>query len=200
MAFGSTSRVRPGNVGSMIQRAIGMALAAALLPIAAPAAAQEPDNAVSCIYAGFSPEDREIALLLIAREISQGGKFSPSSRNVASVDALIDDGSAQCSARFHWSKARSDAARDYALTAFLGEAIDQSLQASARTIAPLEEYYRTNPGALSLRADGVKQLAEYLGAHGWEKAERQELVLAALYVDTLALKDQARTKFSAVRR
>ena len=126
-----------GQCRIMNRRAIGMALAATLIPLAAPAAAQEPDNAVSCIYSAFSPEDREIALLLIAREISQGGKFSPSSRNVVSVEALIDDGSAQCGARFHWPKGRSEAARDFTMTALLGEAIDQSLQASGRTVAPL---------------------------------------------------------------
>lgn len=184
----------------MIRRTIRMALAGVLLPIAAPALAEGPVNAVSCIYAGFSTEDREIALLLIAREISQGGDFSSSSRNVASVEALIDDGSAQCSARFHWPKGRSEAARDFAMTALLGEAIDQSLQASGRTVALLEEFYRSTPGELSRRAEGIEQLTEYLRTNGWEQAEQQELVLAALYVDTLALKDQARTKFSAVRR
>lgn len=184
----------------MDRRAIGMALAAALIPLAAPAAAQEPDNAVSCIYAAFSPEDREIALLMIAREISQGGKFLPSSRNVASVEAMIDDGSAQCSARFHWAKARSEAARDFTMTALLGEAIDQSLQAGGRTVAPLDEFYRSNPGTLSMRANGSKQLAEFLEANGWERPADQELVMAGLYVDTLALKDQAQAKFVAVRR
>lgn len=86
------------------------------------------------------------------------------------------------------------------MTALLGEAIDQSLQASGRTVALLEEFYRSTPGELSRRAEGIEQLTEYLRTNGWEQAEQQELVLAALYVDTLALKDQARTKFSAVRR
>lgn len=177
-----------------------MALAAFVLAFAAPVAAQEPDNAVSCIYAGFPPEDREIALLLIAREISQGGDFSASSRNVASVDALIDDGLAQCRARFQWAKARSDAARDFTMTALLGEAIDQSLQAGGRTVAPLEKFYRSNPGALSLRANGSQMLADFLKSNGWEQPDEQELVLAGLYVDTLALKDEARAKFGSTKR
>ena len=86
------------------------------------------------------------------------------------------------------------------MTALLGEAIDQSLQASGRTVAPLERFYRNNPGTLSMRANGNKQLAEFLKANGWERPQDQELVLAGLYVDTLALKDQAQAKFAAVRR
>lgn len=150
---------------------------------------------MSCIYAGFVPEDREIALLLIAREVSQGGGFSPTSRNVASVEALIDDGLAGCSSRFHWNKVRSDAARDFALTALLGEAIAQSLQASGRAVAPLEQYYLSNPGAASQR----KPLAEFLAANGWEQPSEQELILAGLFIDALALKDQARARFGPDR-
>ena len=51
-----------------------------------------------------------------------------------------------------------------------------------------------------MRANGNKQLAEFLKANGWERPQDQELVLAGLYVDTLALKDQAQAKFAAVRR
>lgn len=184
----------------MIRSALCIAVAAAFWPIAAPAAEQEPVNAVSCVYAGFSAEDREIALLLIAREIAQGGKFAPGSRNAASVDALIDDGLEQCRARFHWGQGRSDAARDYTLTALLAEAIDQSLQAGGRSVVPLEQFYRRHPDALSRRTNDSMALAAFLKSNGWKEPREQELVLAGLFIDALALKDQASAEFAAAGR
>lgn len=189
-----------GQYREMIRRALCMAVIAVIWPMAAPAAEPEPVNAVSCIYAGFTPEDREIALLLIAREISQGGKFSAASPNFAAVDALIDDGLAPCSARFHWDKGRAAAARDFTLTALLAEAIDQSLQASGRSVVALEQFYLAHPGANALHAKSSKSLAEFLRSNGWKEPSEQELVLAGLFVDALALKHQASADFSTVGR
>jgi len=97
---------------------------AAPVPAAAPAAAPVlPGNKVQCVYDYMAVEDREMALLLFAREIANGGRFRKGSPNVQAVDRLIEEAHEKCLARFNWSVARSDAATGYALAAVLVEAL-----------------------------------------------------------------------------
>lgn len=178
----------------MIGRGFATGLAAWSLMLAAPALAQQPLNAVACTYDSMGPEDREIALLLVAREFGQGGKFAPSSRNVSAVNDLIADAQHKCRLRFGWSVVRADAASNYALAAILGEAIGQSLQSTGRSIAPLEQFYRQNPVSQAGRGN-QRKLAGYLAEQGWEEATDSELFLAWLYLETLMAKDQERRRF-----
>lgn len=181
----------------MIWRGIGTGLAGAGLMLAAPVQAQQAVNTVSCAYDGMGREDREIALLLIAREFAQGGKFDLSSRNVTAVNELIAAAQQTCRKRFGWTARQSDAATNYALTAILGDALDQSLQAGGRSIAPLEQYYRENEAARrSGKAGPGARLGSYLSANGWDGASEPELSLARLYIEILIGKDLARREFA----
>lgn len=178
----------------MIRHGIGLAAFTLMLP--APVLAQQPVNSVSCAFDSMGQEDREIALLLIAREFGQGGKFAPSSRNVSAVNDLIAEAQQKCRLRFSWSAVRADAASNYALTAILGEAIGQSLQSTGRSIASLEQFYRQNPVSQAGRSN-QRRLAGYLGEQGWAEATDSELFLAWLYLETLMAKDQERRRFGA---
>lgn len=189
---------------AMIWRGLCLGMAALLLPGAAVAAAQGAalsGNSVACIYDGMTPEDREIALLLISREIGAQGQFSDASPNVRAVNDLIEESHDKCLARYNWSVARSGAANSYALTALLGEALGQALEAAEKPLAPLEDFYRqqrkTLTGRYGLRAADRQRLLVFLRAQGWESADEARFDLAALYVETLLLKDQARRQFTA---
>ncbi|MBN8502067.1 MAG: hypothetical protein J0M19_13065 [Sphingomonadales bacterium] len=186
--------------------AVGM-LAAQAGPIAAQAPAATtvakplPANSVDCVYGYMSDEDREMSLLLMAREIVDGGRFRKTSRNVQAVDRLIEEAHQKCLTRFKWSATRSGAATGYALTAILGEALDQALQVYGRPMAALNQFYTANRQSLAGRSDLTKPEEEKLAAHlksnGWEEASAGEISLAGLYVETLMLKDQAAREFDA---
>lgn len=160
-----------------------------------------PGNTVSCVYDYMSEEDREMSLLLIAREISNGGGFRMTSENVLSVNRLIEEAHQKCLARFNWSIGRSDAASGYALTAILGEALHQALDSFGYPATAASDFFSANRSSLLARrslsrADRV-QLDAYLKAHGWEEARDAELALGALYIETLMMKDVATRRFAA---
>jgi hypothetical protein len=177
------------------------AVHAQTIPTPAPiSAAPLPDNTVSCVYDYMSAEDRELALLLIAREIVDGGRFSKGSKNVQAVDRLIEDAHELCLNRFNWSIGRSNAAMGYALTAILAEALSQALDSFGHPSSPVAEYYRENRAALAGKIDlnrtDQDKLAAYLKLKGWEKAAEAELALAGLYLETFLLKENAQRDFS----
>lgn len=187
----------------MIRRSIVLGLAGAVAAFACPAMAQTapvPGNSVSCVYDYLSVEDREMALLLVAREIVDRGGFAETSPNVMAVDRLIEDAHQRCLDRFNWSIMRSRMSTDFALTAILGEALFQALESFGRPLSPLGDYYRENRGVLSARrkldeGDGARLFA-HLEANGWEDAQNGELDLALLYLETLIQKDQAARYFA----
>ena len=183
---------------------LGSGLAAAATLFAAPVTAQGqplPGNTVSCVYDYMSAEDREIALLLIAREIVDGGRFGKASQNVQAVDRLIEEAHQKCLARFNWSIARSETATGFALTSILAEALGQAIESSGFPLGPLGDYYRENRLALTSKRDltsaDKQQFYARLKLSGWDKAREAELGLAVLYVETLMLKDRALRQFTA---
>lgn len=188
----------------------GLMLAALTGPVAAqtpattalqPAAKPLPGNSVRCVYDSMLDEDREIALLLLAREIVDGGRFRKSSRNVQAVDRLIEEAHQKCLARYNWSIGRSNAATGYALTAILGEALDQALDSYGRPMPVLGQFFTANQSGLIGRSKLTKpeeeKLSAYLKDNGWAEASKGELSLAGLFVETLMLKDQATREFNA---
>lgn len=169
-------------------------------PVAAPASAPLPGNRVQCVYEYMSIEDREMALLLLAREIADGGRFRKTSPNVMAVDRLIEEAHGKCLARFNWSVARSDASTGYALAAVLAEALGQALDTFGYPIAPLDAWLAENRSRLSTRGSLNRtdrdQLALFLREQGWEKADESELALAGLYLETRLLQHQAERRFA----
>lgn len=172
--------------------------APAAVPIVAPAPPL-PGNNVQCVYEYMSVEDRELALLLLAREIADGGRFRKTSLNVQAVDRLIEEAHEKCLARFNWSVARSDAAMGYALAEILAEALGQAMETFGYPIAPLNSYLAENRSRLVAKSPiGTAErdkLSLHLKENGWEKAAQDELALAALYLETRLLQDQAGRRF-----
>jgi len=187
-------------------RRIALSLVPSLVAWALPVAAQvqganqkPPGNTAACIYETMPAEDREIALLLISREFAGGGRFGQSSRNLDTINELIEESHSRCLARFNWSVGRSQAATGYALTAILADALEQSLQSIGLSAAPLHAFYRENRHFLTgrdrLPAAQRDRLRAFVKAQGWADPKEPELALAALYVESLMLKDQAQRQF-----
>ncbi|MFN3516674.1 MAG: hypothetical protein ACK4YM_05880 [Novosphingobium sp.] len=175
---------------------------AAPVPAAAPAAAPVlPGNKVQCVYDYMTAEDREMALLLFAREITDGGRFSKSSPNVRAVGRLIEEAHEKCLARFNWSVARSDAAMGYALAAVLLEGLTQAIETFGYPIEPLNGYLAENRARLILNGANGRaeqdQLSLHLKENGWEKASPEELTLAGLYLEMRLLQDRGERRFGA---
>ena len=199
----------------MIDRGFQQFAFVAALALAGPAFAQAPapaptlqaipaalpGNNVRCVYDYMSAEDREMALLLMAREIVDGGRFRKTSKNVQSVDRLIEEAHQKCLNRFNWSIGRSDAATGFALTAILSEALSQALESFDKPMGPVNDYYTTNRASFAGRNDLTPaeqtRFTAYLKEKGWEGSEASELAIAGLYLETLLLKDQAQRQFNA---
>jgi len=176
--------------------------APAAAPAAVPAVAPPPalpGNKVQCVYEYMSTEDREMALLLFAREIADGGRFRKTSLNVKAVDRLIEEAHDKCLARFNWSVARSDAAMGYALGEILAEALSQAMETFGFPVAPLDGYLAANRARLlakgPLGTADRDQLSLYLKENGWETASQDELALASFYLETRMLQAQADRRF-----
>ncbi|HCF24493.1 MULTISPECIES: hypothetical protein [unclassified Novosphingobium] len=168
----------------------------------APAVAKAlPANSVSCVYDSLSDEDREISLLLIAREIVDGGSFRKTSKNVQGVDRLIEEAHQKCLARYNWSIGRSFSATDYALTAIMHDALAQAMEAIGFPASPLGEFYRDNLPALAgksrLSAADQARLKEQLKAKGWDKANEAQFALAGFYIETMMLKAESQRRFNS---
>lgn len=174
-------------------------------PVAAPVAGAPvrppAANTVSCVYDSMPDEDREIALLLIAREINEGGKFAKTSKNVQAVDRLIEEAHQRCLGRFNWSIGRSFSATDFAMTAIMGDALAQALDAIGFPSAPVSDFYQQNLTALAgksrLSEAERTRLKEQLKARGWDKANEPQFALAGFYVETMMLKAETQRRFNA---
>jgi len=179
----------------------GAALGQTAVPAPAPAAAVLPGNTVDCIYASFSPEDQEIGLLLLASEMISGNGYRTGSKNVRAVNRIIDDAAAGCISRFRWNERLTDAAKGYALTALLNEALRQSIETIGHSAAPIDDYYRQNRAALIRKTDiegaDKERLTTYLAGKGWDAEKASELGIAALYLETLMMKADADRQFAA---
>lgn len=176
-------------------------VAAAPPPPASAAPAAPPGNSVRCVYEFLTPEDREIALLLLSREMAGSGRFRATSRNVRAINRLIEEAHGKCLDRYNWSFGRSDAALGYAMTAILSDAVMQSLDGFGQPVDRIDRYYAENRTALSNRKEldeaDRQRLADYLKENGWKAGEKGELELAALYLESLLLRDAAQRQFMA---
>lgn len=185
-----------------------LALALAVAPgalqaqSAAPvAAASLPGNNARCVYDYMSEEDREMALLLFASEAIGGGRFRKSSKNVQIVDRLIEEAHEKCLDRFAWSIGRSEAAKNYALTAILGEGLRQVLIVEDFPVAKIDAYFAANRMALSRKNEiegaDKNRLTSWLIEQGWDADKADALNMAALYLETQMLLDKTERFFGS---
>jgi hypothetical protein len=159
-----------------------------------------PGNTARCVYDYMSDEDREMALLLFASEAIGGGKFRKSSKNVQIVDRLIEEAHDKCLNRFAWSIGRSEAAKNYALTAILGEGLRQVLAVDGYPVTKVDTYFTANRAALARKSEiegaDKDRLTKWLIEQGWDAKEADSLNLAALYLETQMLLDKTERFFA----
>jgi hypothetical protein len=165
------------------------------------AAAPLPGNNARCVYDYLSEEDREMALLLFASEAIGGGRFRKSSKNVQIVDRLIEEAHEKCLDRFAWSIGRSEAAKNYALTAILGEGLRQVLLVEAFPVTKVDAYFAANRAALSRKTEiegaDKNRLTSWLIEQGWDADKTDSLNMAALYLETQMLLDRTERFFAS---
>lgn len=192
----------------MVWKAAALALALVLAPGAVHAqaappvtAAPLPGNNARCVYDYMSEEDREMALLLFASEAIGGGRFRKSSKNVQIVDRLIEEAHEKCLDRFAWSIGRSEAAKNYALTAILGEGLRQLLIVEDFPVAKIDAYFAANRVALSRKNEiegaDKDRLTSWLIEQGWDADKADSLKMAALYLETQMLLDKTERFFGS---
>lgn len=193
---------------AMVWKAAALASALVLAPGAVHAqaappvtAAPLPGNNARCVYDYMSEEDREMALLLFASEAIGGGRFRKSSKNVQIVDRLIDEAHEKCLDRFAWSIGRSEAAKNYALTAILGEGLRQLLIVEDFPVAKIDAYFAANRMALSRKNEiegaDKDRLTSWLIEQGWDADKADSLKMAALYLETQMLLDKTERFFGS---
>jgi hypothetical protein len=194
---------RAANFWQSVAAALALALAPGTLhaQAAAPAAtAPLPGNTARCVYDYMSDEDREMALLLFASEAIGGGKFRKSSKNVQIVDRLIEEAHDKCLNRFAWSIGRSEAAKNYALTAILGEGLRQVLAVDGYPVTKVDTYFTANRFVLSRKSEiegtDKDRLNTWLIDQGWDAKKTDSLNLAALYLETQMLLDRTERFFA----
>lgn len=160
---------------------------------APPTAAPLPGNTVRCVYEYLSPEDREIALLLLGREMIDGGNFTDASKNIQVVNRLLAEAEAKCLDRFNWSIGRSKSATNWALTQILSEALVQALDYAGSKPADVDAYYAENRpllrGKRAIEGADKEALNAYLIEKGWDAESKAQLGLAAIYLETYVMKD-----------
>ena len=174
--------------------------AAIAAPFTAPAA-MVPGNSVGCVYDLMSLEDREMALLLFAREAASGVKFHGSSRNLKVIDRLVDEARVKCAAPYGWSPARSDAASAYALNELMRAGVTQTLDAKRHSTAPIDAYYTGHraelAGTETIKGEQADEFRAYLFEQGWAKSEPAILGIAEFYLETLLTRARAAKAFAA---
>ena len=198
-----------GMLGLSLGLSLGLAGAALAEPavpaaVAAPFAAPRaivPSNAVGCVYDLMSLEDREMALLLFAREAASGVKFHGSSRNLEVIDRLVEEARVKCAAPYGWSPEHSDAASGYAINELMRAGVTQTLDAKGHTTAPIDAYYTGHradlAGTETIEGAKADEFRAFLFEQGWAKSETAMLGIAEAYLETLLARARQAKAFAA---
>ena len=169
--------------------------------ISAAAAAGVPSNSVDCVYTMMSPEDREMALLLLEREAASDVKSHSGSRNLKVLARLMDEARAKCSAPYKWSSVSSDAAMGYAMNVLMSTGLSQTLEAKGQKTEQIDEYYakhRTDlAGIENITGTKADEFKNYLNQSGWVKSDPSLLRLANYYLEALIAREQPNQTFAA---
>ena len=178
--------------------AAGLALAPAAL---ADSAAPQPGNSVHCVFDQMPGEDREMAMLLMENEILADGDFTPGSRNLAVIERLIEEARVKCDSAFHWSKPRSDAAADYAMSALFTDGLSQTIAMLGQQTKPIDRYFAEHRvqliGSRSVKGIAALHFKAYLVEQGWDEDDKDRLGIGVFYLETLIWQDGNERDFAA---
>ncbi len=186
-------------------------LAAAQPTAAAPVAAQvlasatpvplQLSNTVHCVFDMMPAEDREMTMLLLENEILTSGEFQPESANVKVIDRLTGDAQAKCVAAFSWSKGRSAAAKDFAMSALFADGLGQFIELIGRATKPIEGYFADHKqqltGSRSVRGVTALRFKAFLIEQGWDADNKDRLGIGVSYLETLMARDSYAQDFAA---
>ena len=198
-------------------RSVYAALTLALM-LAAPVAAQPSalpagvtpavsllvSDTVHCAYDQMSTEDREMALLLLEREVGSSSKTHENSPNLKVIDRLVDAARDKCTAPYAWTGRRSEAAVAYAMNELMSEGVAQALVAKGHSVAPIEEFFTVRRSDLAGISEITGATSEafraYLITRGWEKSESSSLGIAEFYLESLLHRDSEARRFTAATK
>jgi hypothetical protein len=197
--------------------------AAVILFVAAsPAIAADapPADGVDCAYRAMAPEDREIALVMMAESMDQHDAMkaqqaetaangaadtaesdaSPfASEQMAEVAELLEESYLRCLDLYPWSSGQADAARIHAMLTLMGDAMAEALKLQKLDIAVANAFYDANRKKMAnrreLNAAEKLALAAHLEAAGWPKDDQQLQALARAYVEMKMGQDMLRRAF-----
>ena len=169
-----------------------------------PAASLQVSDTVHCAYDQMSTEDREMALLLLEREVGSSNKTHENSPNLKVIDRLVDAARDKCAAPYAWTGGRSEAAVAFAMNELMSEGVAQALEAKGHPIAPIEEFFTARRGDLAGLSDITGANSEafraYLITRGWEKSESSSLGIAEFYLESLLHRDSEARRFTAATK
>ncbi len=187
----------------------GLALAASpasaqsapLPPQVSTEASLKVSNTVHCAYDQLSTEDREMALLLLQREVGSERKVHAGSPNLNVIDRLVDEAQVKCAGPFAWSSGRSDAAVAYAMNELLSEGVAQAIEAKGHSATQVESYFAEHrkelAGLSEIKGAESEAFRSYLIAQGWAKSESAVLAIAEYYLDSLLNRESETLRFAA---
>ena len=173
----------------------------ALPPQVSTAASLDVSNTVHCAYDLMSTEDREMALLLLEREVGSSRKSHANSPNLKVIDRLVDEARARCAAPYAWSRGRSDAAVSYAMNELMSEGVAQALEAKGRSAAPVDAYFVQHRAELTgmseIKGANAEAFQGYLIGQGWAKSETTTMAIAEFYLESLLTREDEAQHFAA---
>lgn len=175
--------------------------AAASAPAPAPPAPLQLSNTVHCVFDMMPAEDREIAMLLLENEILSDGEFDPNSNNVKVIDRLIGDAQGKCDLAFRWSKGRTTAAKDYALSALFNDGLGQFIELMGQEVKPIKTYFANHKqqlaGSSNVKGVAALHFKTYLVEQGWDEDDKGRLGIGVSYLETLIAQDGYIQQFAA---
>ena len=193
-----------GLLASFALAAPTVAQTSALPPRVTPASSLAVSNTVHCAFDLMSTEDREMALLLLEREVGSSSTTHENSPNLKVIVRLVDAARAKCAAPYAWTGGRSDAAVAFAMNELMSEAVAQALEAKGHSIAPIEEFFTLRRGDLAglseITGANSEAFRAYLITRGWEKSESSSLGIAEFYLESLLHRDSEARRFTAATK
>lgn len=166
-----------------------------------PTAPPQLSNTVHCVFDMMPAEDREMTMLLLENEILTDGEFQPGSANVKVIDRLIGEAQTKCVAAFGWSKGRTMAAKDYAMSALFADGLGQFIELMGQATKPIEGYFLEHKlqlaGSRSVRGIAALHFKAFLVEQGWDEDNKDRLGIGVYYLETLIAQDSNAQDFTA---
>lgn len=167
------------------------------------ALATPPDGA-ACAYQRLSSEDRELALLMFAREMRANQRVVYTTPTMKVVVRLVEGALGSCRAAYGWTRAQRAAAFSFAMEGLLRDAFGQIIDAQTQGRSRLVEgYFSAHRAELAgidnLAGKNAERFAAFLEANGWPGSDETARAGAVSYLELLIGIDAHERAFRAAR-